>query len=41
MIIPFFSVKIRKFFFEKDSDIDGVISQIEAELGEKTDYTLT
>ena len=27
--------------FEKDSDIDGVISQIEAELGEKTDYTLT
>lgn len=27
--------------FEKDSDIDGVFSQIEAELGEKTDYTLT
>ena len=27
--------------FEKDSDIAGVISQIEAELGEKTDYTLT
>lgn len=26
--------------FEKGSDIDGVISQIEAELGEKTDYTL-
>lgn len=27
--------------FERDSDIDGVFSQIEAELGEKTDYTLT
>jgi hypothetical protein len=27
--------------FKKDSDIDGVISQIESELEEKTDYTLT
>ena len=26
--------------FQKDSDIDGVISQIEAELEEKTNYTL-
>lgn len=27
--------------FEKDSDIDGVFSQIEAELGEISDYRLT